>query len=83
MALWRTFECRGRDPNDNPFGDFGFVEVSGEHLAHEASCAPGAALGGQRTVGYATFQMRQHSRGLLEAALQGFVAGRGACRRPL
>jgi hypothetical protein len=33
MGLWRTFECRGRDPNDNPFGDFGFAEVAGEHLA--------------------------------------------------
>ena len=33
MTLWRTFEFRGRDPNDNPFVDFGFVEVEGERLA--------------------------------------------------
>ena len=33
MTLWRTFEFRGRDPNDNPFVDFGFVEVEGGRLA--------------------------------------------------
>ncbi len=33
MTLWRTFEVRGRDPNDNPFVDFGFIEVEGERLA--------------------------------------------------
>jgi hypothetical protein len=33
MNPWRTFEFRGRDPNDNPFVDFGFVEVKGERLA--------------------------------------------------
>ena len=26
MNMWRKFEFRGRDPNDNPFVDFGFVE---------------------------------------------------------
>jgi len=33
MNIWRKFEFRGRDPNDNPFVDFGFVEVRGERLA--------------------------------------------------
>jgi hypothetical protein len=33
MPLWRTFEFRGRDPNNNPFVDFGFVEVEGARLA--------------------------------------------------
>jgi hypothetical protein len=33
MNLWRTFEFRGRDPNDNPFVDFGFVEVEGGRVA--------------------------------------------------
>jgi hypothetical protein len=33
MNLWRTFEFRGRDHNDNPFVDFGFVEVNEERLA--------------------------------------------------
>jgi hypothetical protein len=33
MNPWRTFEFRGRDPNDNPFVDFGFVEVTGGRLA--------------------------------------------------
>jgi hypothetical protein len=33
MNPWRTFEFRGRDPNDNPFVDVGFVEVKGERLA--------------------------------------------------
>jgi hypothetical protein len=27
MQIWRKFEFRGRDPHDNPFVDFGFVEV--------------------------------------------------------
>jgi hypothetical protein len=26
MTIWRKFEFRGRDPNQNPFVDFGFVE---------------------------------------------------------
>jgi hypothetical protein len=33
MDLWRTFEFRGRDPNGNPFVDFGFVEVGEQGLA--------------------------------------------------
>ena len=33
MVLWRTFEFRGRDPNDNPFVDFGFVEAGEKGLA--------------------------------------------------
>lgn len=33
MNVWRTYEVRGRDPNDNPFVDFGFVEVKEERLA--------------------------------------------------
>jgi hypothetical protein len=33
MTLWRKFEFRGRDPNHNPFVDFGFVEVEEGHLA--------------------------------------------------
>ena len=33
MTLWRTFEFRGRDPNNNPFVDFGFVTVEGTRLA--------------------------------------------------
>jgi len=33
MNRWRTFEFRGRDPNHNPFVDFGFVEVEGARLA--------------------------------------------------
>jgi hypothetical protein len=33
MHLWRTFEFRGRDLNDNPFVDFGFVEVKEDRLA--------------------------------------------------
>ena len=33
MTLWRTYEFRGRDPNDNPFVDFGFVEVKATGLA--------------------------------------------------
>ncbi|HSF30157.1 MAG TPA: hypothetical protein VLK82_06755 [Candidatus Tectomicrobia bacterium] len=33
MAIWRTFEFRGRDPNDNPFVDFGFAEVDAGRLA--------------------------------------------------
>jgi hypothetical protein len=41
MNIWRKFEFRGRDPNDNPFVDFGFVQVEGgrlalsSHLLHE------------------------------------------------
>ena len=33
MHLWRTIEIRGRDPNLNPFVDFGFVEIDGDRLA--------------------------------------------------
>jgi hypothetical protein len=33
MTIWRKFEFRGRDPNDNPFVDFGFVEVEDGRLA--------------------------------------------------
>jgi hypothetical protein len=33
MHIWRKFEFRGRDPNQNPFVDFGFVEVNEERLA--------------------------------------------------
>jgi hypothetical protein len=33
MIPWRTFEFRGRDLNDNPFVDFGFVEVEERRLA--------------------------------------------------
>jgi hypothetical protein len=33
MNLRRTIEFRGRDPYDNPFVDFGFVERQGEQLA--------------------------------------------------
>jgi hypothetical protein len=33
MNLWRRFEFRGRDPNHNPFVDFGFVEIDGDRLA--------------------------------------------------
>jgi hypothetical protein len=33
MKIWRTFEFRGRDPNDNPFLDFGFVETDGGRYA--------------------------------------------------
>lgn len=32
MNLWRTIEFRGRDQYDNPFVDFGFVELEGERL---------------------------------------------------
>jgi hypothetical protein len=32
MNIWRRFEFRGRDPNHNPFVDFGFVEVKNERL---------------------------------------------------
>jgi hypothetical protein len=32
MNIWRTFEFRGRDPSDNPFVDFGFVEVKDGQL---------------------------------------------------
>jgi len=41
MQIWRKFEFRGRDPNHNPFVDFGFVEVAGarfaltSHMLHE------------------------------------------------
>ena len=27
MTIWRKFEFRGRDVNDNPFVDFGFVAI--------------------------------------------------------
>ena len=33
MNIWRKFEFRGRDPNHNPFVDFGFVEGEEGHLA--------------------------------------------------
>jgi hypothetical protein len=33
MTLWRALEFRGRDPNDNPFVDFAFVEARGGRLA--------------------------------------------------
>jgi hypothetical protein len=33
MKIWRKFEFRGVDPNDNPFVDFGFVEVREARLA--------------------------------------------------
>jgi hypothetical protein len=33
MNSWRRFEFRGRDPNGNPFVDFGFVEVENARLA--------------------------------------------------
>jgi hypothetical protein len=33
MPIWRTFEFRGRDANNNPFVDFGFVEVEVGRLA--------------------------------------------------
>ena len=33
MKIWRKFEFRGRDPNDNPFLDFGFVESDGRRYA--------------------------------------------------
>jgi hypothetical protein len=33
MNIWRKFEFRGRDPNHNPFVDFGFVEVGEARLA--------------------------------------------------
>ena len=33
MSLWRAFEFRGRDANNNPFVDFGFVVIEGAHLA--------------------------------------------------
>jgi hypothetical protein len=33
MNMWRKLEFRGRDPNRNPFVDFGFVEVREARLA--------------------------------------------------
>lgn len=33
MHIWRKFEFRGRDPNHNPFVDFGFVEVEDSRFA--------------------------------------------------
>jgi hypothetical protein len=33
MNIWRKFEFRRRDPNHNPFVDFGFVEVKEARLA--------------------------------------------------
>ena len=33
MNMWRKFEFRGRDPNCNPFVDFGFVEIRESRLA--------------------------------------------------
>lgn len=33
MKIWRKFEFRGRDPNDNAFLDFGFVETDGTRYA--------------------------------------------------
>ena len=33
MKIWQKFEFRERDPNDNPFVDFGFVEVEGSRFA--------------------------------------------------
>jgi hypothetical protein len=33
MDIWRKFEFRGRDPNHNPFVDFGFVKVGEARLA--------------------------------------------------
>jgi hypothetical protein len=41
MQIWRKFEFRGRDPNHNPFVDFGFVTAEegrlglSSHLLHE------------------------------------------------
>jgi hypothetical protein len=33
MNIWRKFEFRGRDPQSNPFVDFGFVELEGSQFA--------------------------------------------------
>jgi hypothetical protein len=33
MKIWRKLEFRGRDPQGNPFVDFGFVEVEGSRFA--------------------------------------------------
>lgn len=33
MHIWQKFEFRGRDPNHNPFVDFGFVAVEGAQFA--------------------------------------------------
>jgi hypothetical protein len=33
MEIWRRLEFRGRDPNHNPFVDFGFVTVEESRLA--------------------------------------------------
>jgi hypothetical protein len=33
MPIWRKYEFRGRDPNDNPFVDFGFAEIEFGRLA--------------------------------------------------
>ena len=83
MNLWRTFEFRGRDPNDNPFVDFGFVEVEEERLALSSHMLPRAAVGRQRVSGDTNLQTLLRSARLLEAAIQGPLAGWGACRRPL
>ena len=33
MSIWRKYEFRGRDANDNPFVDFGFVVSADERLS--------------------------------------------------
>lgn len=33
MQVWRKFEFRGRDSHNNPFVDFGFVEMEGHQYA--------------------------------------------------
>ncbi len=33
MTIWRKLESRGRDVNDNPFVDFGFVAIERAQLS--------------------------------------------------
>ena len=80
MNLWRTFEFRGRDPNDNPFVDFGFVEVKegrlalSSHMLREPLWVDGAPQV------MPTFKRYYETQGCLEAAIQGTMAGRRTCR---
>jgi hypothetical protein len=32
MYIWRKLEFRGRDPQDNPCVDFGFIALDGDHF---------------------------------------------------
>jgi hypothetical protein len=82
MNLWRTFEFRGRDPNDNPFVDFGFVEVKEDRLALTSHMLRKPLWVDSTPQVMPTFK-RYYGARLLEAAIQGPLAGWGPVDAPL